>query len=342
MIRMKWTGKISIPDYDKSGFPEDELYYTLFRVPDSSVGSVPITDSKSSKYVVTIPSKGRPDTLAKLMNKMPFLNNPSTLIGVEYGEIGIYSQFIEDHPSVSVVYYYNNRHHSGWMREILRQVTYKYFSPIDYLVMADDNAYYDEQSLKNLIYYSAIHPTKVIMSGAHKMSRQHFYKKICDAAAAKGEHSVRKYGGILIAFPTEFYRDNYSQDPYLPAWPANHAAIAAILHGYELRMCIDCIFTKTRHQAGGVGNNTQRELKAAWTQSRLSATFGKMLGKYKSRGKKAVPKPWAKMMDNYMGKVSQIFPETINLWNPNPKFGIDDDNDNDTKTSHAIAMQTVS
>jgi hypothetical protein len=87
-------------------------------------------------YAVLIPSKGRPEVLLKTLRAQPFLNRPSTFIGLEQKELKAYRKVRDEFWKISYVLYDNPVKSGTLARELLRQsATEKKF---DRYVLSDD------------------------------------------------------------------------------------------------------------------------------------------------------------------------------------------------------------
>src|SRR6185295_9432365 len=91
-------------------------------------------------YAVLIPSKGRPDQLARTLEKQPFLNRETTYIAVQNDERKAYAQVRHHNPQIRWVLFDNPIGSGCVARETLRAVAtadgYGRYVP------TDDNARY--------------------------------------------------------------------------------------------------------------------------------------------------------------------------------------------------------
>jgi hypothetical protein len=251
---------------------------------------------KQKRYAVLIPSKGRPDALLKTLRAQPFLNRPSTFIGVEDKELKAYRQVRKEFDKITWISY-ENLYQSGTLaREQLRQEATK--EKFDRYVVTDDNTRYTEQSLENLVKASYAYPVQpCIVAGAHGTAA-HF-----DAGRIK--HTLETHGGFRFykkrsamfwALPHKFYSqmkytiDGGCMDDVQVTFAAFDAGITAQV------VCLDAPFNKKRYHPGGYGGIGERVKKVGLAIQRFARTHPQYMEKVR------VTFPWTQIEKSLGGK----------------------------------------
>jgi hypothetical protein len=244
---------------------------------------------KKSTYAVLIPSKGRPDALLKTLRAQPFLNRPSTFIGIEHKEFSKYKKVVKKFSRISWVRYDNPWGSGTLAREELRKVaTAKRF---DRYVVTDDNTRYSEESLKNLVRASHVYPEQpCIVAGAHGTA-EHF-----DAGRIKrtlethdGLRFYKKRSAMFWCLPHSFYsKMNYVVDG--GCMDDVQVTFAAFdMNIFVQVVCLDAPFQKKRYQGGGYGSIAERVKKVGLAIQRFARTHPEYMEKVR------VTFPWTQI-----------------------------------------------
>lgn len=248
---------------------------------------------------VLIPSKGRPDILAKTLTKMPFLNDMHTYIGLEREEVKDYHTVIARLGHRCRFVTYHNREGSvGLAREELRRaamsVGYRWY------VITDDNAKYTAAALNALIQSAEAWELKTqsptFMAGMHSTAMHFDRNLIKRKETVDGWATYPGIGFIFHAVPHAWYsRYEYPRDCF--ALEDRHMMLAAIDRGLtEFRVCMDAPFSKSRYKSGGQGSIEKRRWNCGRSIERLAHDFPAMVG---SRG--TFPLPWQFIMQLRQG-----------------------------------------
>lgn len=224
------------------------------------------------RYAVLIPTKGRPDVLMKTLRAQPFLNRPSTFIGVENGEFKIYRKVMRAFRRISWIGYDNPVQSGTYCREELRKAaTARHYKRY---VVTDDNTRYTERSLENLVRASFVYPIQpCIVAGVHGTA-EHF-----DAGRIKttfekhkGLRFYKKRSAMFWALPHSFYsKMRYTVDE--GCMDDVQVTFAAFDQGITAQMvCLDAPFQKKRYQGGGYGRISERVRKVGLAILRFAKT----------------------------------------------------------------------
>ena len=253
-------------------------------------------------YMVLIPSRGRPEILAKSLRKMPFLNSVSVLFGIEKKESDIYRKQVLERlvPQARHISYVNDKGSVAVAREQLRAAAIRH-KQYDRFVVTDDNAVYTRKSLDNLVRASAEWPTQpCIMAGAHSTAPHFDRHRIADSSQViSGLTSYANVGMIFQVYPRQVFEDfQYPFDSY--GLDDRYFALWLIDQGVrDFRICLDAPFTKSRYQGtGGQGTTPERAWKCGKGIARLASDFPAMVG---ATGTLRIP--WQLVFDMKGGKV---------------------------------------
>jgi hypothetical protein len=244
---------------------------------------------KQKRYAVLIPSKGRPDALLKTLRAQPFLNRPSTFIGVEEGEKKQYEKVRKEFVKATWVTYTNPYMSGTYAREALRREAT--IEKYERYVVTDDNTRYSEESLENLVRASFVYPTQpCIVAGAHGTA-EHF-----DAGRIKrtlethgGLRFYKKRSAMFWALPHSFYSkmrytiDGGCMDDVQVTFAAFDKRIFAQM------VCLDAPFQKKRYQGGGYGSIAERVKKVGMAIERFAGTHPQYMEKVR------VTFPWTQI-----------------------------------------------
>ena len=250
----------------------------------------------SGRYAVLIPTKGRPDSLRKVLEAQPFLHRSNTFIGVENAEKKLYRKVISDYPKITWVFYDNPVGSGTFCREALRKTaTTKRF---ERYVVTDDNTRYTLRSLQNLLHASYVYPVQpCIVAGAHGTA-EHF-----DAGRIKntlethdGLRFYKKRSAMFWALPHEFYsKMRYIVDE--GCMDDVQVTFAAFDQGILAQMvCLDAPFQKKRYQGGGYGKIGDRVRKVGIAIQRFARTHPQYMEKVR------VTFPWTQIEKNLEGE----------------------------------------
>jgi len=237
------------------------------------------------RFCVLIPSRQRVDVLRKSLQKMPWLNNRETIIGIERKELDAYTAMLaKTAPLVAISSYDNPTGSVAVARECLRLVAVAY--GYDYYVVTDDNAVHrDEQSLRNLVRCSMDWPTKpVIMAGMHNTAPHFDRTKIGQKRTVNGLTSYPTVAMMFQVYDHALY-SQYSYPPDAYGLDDRHLVLWAISKGVrEFRVCMDAPFTKSRYDKqkgeviGGQGSIPERMVKCGLAIARLATDFPRYVG----------------------------------------------------------------
>jgi hypothetical protein len=244
---------------------------------------------KRPRYAVLIPSKGRPQVLLKTLQAMPFLNQPSTYVGIEANETKDYRRARVEFKRITWVRYTNPVGSGTFAREQLRQaavaVGYKRY------VLSDDNTRFTEESLWNLVHASFVYPTQpCIIAGMHGTA-EHF-----DSSRIKS--SIEHHGGLRFykkrsamfwAIPHKLYsKMEYTIDE--GCMDDVQVTFAAFDRGITAQMvCMDAPFQKKRYAPGGYGGIGERVRKVGIAIQRFAKTHPQFMEKVR------VTFPWTQI-----------------------------------------------
>lgn len=237
-------------------------------------------------FAVCIPSRGRPDTLRKTFEKMPFLDSPDTFIGYEGAEELQYGPLLS-HTSVYQLKYENPNGSVAQAREFLRQEIVTRASTYRYVVVTDDNARYTREALHNLVATAATLPRRAdpfghwnIVAGMHNTAPHFDRGRLHTEETHGGYRSYQQFGMIFQVYPMGLYLDyKYPVDAYglddrhLILWALN-----AGLPERAFRVAMDAPFNKARYQPGGQGTPQERALKCGKGIARLASDFPLFVG----------------------------------------------------------------
>lgn len=244
-------------------------------------------------FTVLIPTRGRPEALARSLKKMPWLNDMDTIIGLHGEDRAIYADVQAANRFTRWVTVHNPTGSVAVARELLR--TYAMGNArADYYVVTDDNAVHaSEAALHNLVRcaheYRMARPTvtvgwgevahaPVIMAGMHNTAMHFDRGKL---KHTKTLYGLRSYPSVAMIFQV-YPHDVYSRYAY----PANayglddrHFFLWCISIGItDFRVCMDAPFTKSRYQEGGQGDIRSRMLKTGQAIEQLAHDFPILVG----------------------------------------------------------------
>ena len=257
-------------------------------------------DLPPDSYTLMIPTKGRPDRIVKGFRKMRFLNNDSTIVGIEHREKNQYQEFIEENPDCNYVFYHNPMGSVSVARQQL-----KCHADMDYgvkrYVFTDDNAVFTKTSLYTLIQahsdFIAKNKRPCVMAGAHPTS-EHFDRH---SRKKMGKHkSTKSYAQPAMIFycvsakdceDYVFPHDTYGLDD-------RHFFLWLMKKGVrDFRVCPDAPYSKSRYQKGGQGTIEERMGKCGIAIEKISRDFPEWAG---STG--TLRLPWKLILDSIDGK----------------------------------------
>jgi len=241
------------------------------------------------KFAVLIPSKGRPEVLLKTLRAQPFLNRPSTYIGIENAEEKKYRKVQKEFKRITWVRY-NNPVASGTLaREELRKAA----TAVGYerYVVTDDNTRFSQKSLLTLVHASFVYPIQpCIVAGVHGTA-EHF-----DAGRIKrtlethdGLRFYKKRSAMFWALPHKFYsKMRYTVDE--GCMDDVQVTFAAFDQGITAQVvCMDAPFAKKRYNPGGYGGINERVRKVGLALVRFSKTHPDYMAKVR------VTFPWTQI-----------------------------------------------
>jgi len=239
-------------------------------------------------YAVLIPSAGRPDTLYETLDTQDFLNRPSTFVGLHDNEWRDYADVRKEFDRTRFIRYENPGGSTVVAREQLRRAAVHV--GFQRYVCADDNTYFTEASLENLVRASFIYkPQPVVVAGMQGgLGPNTKPSRFDEAYVKKSGHTIdglrfyRKIGMMFWCHPHELY----SKCTYLPGDPSmldcqmaggmeDHTiALAYLTRGFtNFVVCMDAPFKKKRFQPGGQGTSVERAWKIGLAWQRLGNRF---------------------------------------------------------------------
>lgn len=232
---------------------------------------------------VLIPSRGRPQTLGRMLSAMPFLLEYNLMVGVENDERMEYRLNIDSRirNDVTLITYNNPEGSVALARERLRCAAIN--AEYDWYVMTDDNARFTEQALRALVYSADAYQKQTgiltFMAGMHSTAK-HFDRH----HIARGVETVGGYasywapGFIFHAVPHAWYAQ-YSYPGGCFALEDRHMMFAAIRAGHrEFRVCMDAPFSKKRYEPGGQGDLEKRRWNCGRAIEQLAHDFPEYMG----------------------------------------------------------------
>jgi hypothetical protein len=240
---------------------------------------------------VLIPSRGRPEVLAKTLAKMPFLNDNHTYIAIQGDEWASYRAVREQYDRIYYIEINNPEGSVGVAREQLRDHAVRVRPHYQWYVATDDNARYTQESLTHLVQAAEAWRLKTkkvtFVCGMHSTA-PHF-----DRNLIKKKETVdgwTTYPGINFIFHA-IHNDWYAKYSYPPgcfALEDRHMMLAAINAGHtEFRVCMDAPYSKSRYQPGGQGDINKRRWNCGRSIEQLAHDFPFDVG---VRG--TFPLPW--------------------------------------------------
>jgi len=240
-------------------------------------------------FAVLIPSKGRPEVLLKTLRAQPFLNRPSTFIGVEEKERKKYLPVRREFDRVTWITYENPYGSGTYAREMLRQEATEV--KFDRYVVTDDNTRYTEKSLKNLVRASFVYPIQPCLIAGMHGTAEHF-----DSGRIKkgvethdGLRFYKKRSAMFWAIPHTLYNkmryvvDEGCMDDVQVTFAAFDMNLTAQM------VCMDAPFQKKRYMPGGYGGIGERVRKVGIAIQRFSQTHPQYMEKVR------VTFPWTQI-----------------------------------------------
>lgn len=235
-------------------------------------------------FCVLIPTRGRPDLLAKMLKKMPFLDAKGVFFGVQRDEHEAYT-CLHELTKAKVVLLSNPTGSVAVAREHLRRhaVMAAGAAGWQYAVVTDDNATYTAESLNALVaataaYQKFLNGRPLVMAGMHNTAPHFDRNLIQKKMKVFGFTSYPNVAMIYQCYPMDIYaRYTYPADAY--GLDDRHFFLWAIAQGVrEFRVCMDAPFTKSRYQKGGQGSIDERAEKCGHAIARLATDFPRYVG----------------------------------------------------------------
>ena len=234
---------------------------------------------------VLIPSAGRPGVLHTTLTEQRFLDRRSTFVGLQNDQWGDYKQVRRDFSSITYIRYDNPGGSTVVARERLRA----HATSLDEFrryVCADDNTYYTEASLTNLVRASLSFKQLTVVGGMQGSTSMNAKPSRFDEAYVKksgftksGLRFYKKIGMMFWCFPHSLY----SKIKYLEDWGdlrsagcmEDHSiALACLKKGHtRFVVCMNAPFKKKRFQPGGQGDPRSRATKIGLAWIRLGALY---------------------------------------------------------------------
>lgn len=230
------------------------------------------------RYCVLIPSRGRAELLGRGLSKMPWLDDPDTIIGYEAKEHEMYQPIFRQYPNCRTIRYANPMGSVAVAREHLRAYAVK--EGYDWYVVTDDNAIHKSQmAVHNLVRCAAEWVGQpVIVAGMHNTAMHFDRGKVLSQTMVNGLSSYPSVAMIFQTYPHAVYAAyQYPEDAY--GLDDRHFFLWCIARGIkEFRVCMDAPFTKTRYQKGGQGSIEERMEKTGQAIARLALDFPRLVG----------------------------------------------------------------
>lgn len=233
------------------------------------------------RVAVLIPTRHRERMVQRQLKRMPFLNHPDVYYGVDESEYHAYASALGG-TNVQLVVYQNTTNSVGFCRDELRKVAMDVRPGYQTFVVTDDNAFFDEVSFTNLVRAQAEWPTQpCIMAGMHQMMG-FFVKdkkeKLHEYRVVHGLRSWQQVNQIFLAIPRDIYK-RYAYPAESLAAEDRHLTMWAFSHGiYDIRQCMDAVFTKSRQQEGGTGTMEERMRATGLGLAKLALDFPVYVG----------------------------------------------------------------
>ena len=243
----------------------------------------------SKRVAVLIPTRGRAALVAKQLQKMPFLNQRSTIYGVDVMEVADYTAAFSAVGlaiNCTILPYDNAEGSVGFCREQLRRFAMRRGlhsgRGYDYFVATDDNCTFTEEALTNVVRCSAEFPTQPNLTVGCGELMKYFLKgketSLPDKRVIHGITSIRRVNHIFVCVPRFVYeRFHYpseclaSEDRYLTMWALSNGVT-------EVRECLDAVYRKPRLQPGGTGGNDERMRATGLGFAKLAHDFPVFVG----------------------------------------------------------------
>lgn len=240
-------------------------------------------------FAVLIPSKGRPEVLLKTLRAQPFLNRPTTYIGIEIAEVSRYRTVMREFNHIRWIRYDNPVNSGTYAREQLRQVaTHDHY---DRYVLSDDNTRFTEQSLENLVRASFVYPKQpCIVAGMHGTAEHFDSGRIKNTIEThKGLRFYKKRSAMFWVLPNALYKrmdyiiDGGCMDDVQVTFAAFDMGITTQV------VCMDAPFQKKRYAPGGYGGIGERVKKVGIAIQRFAQTHPQYMAKVR------VTFPWTQI-----------------------------------------------
>jgi hypothetical protein len=256
-----------------------------------------LSNGKTIRYCVMIPSRGRGDIIHFRFKKMPHMNDADTYVGIDAGTWAEYKRFIQDFPAVSFVVVDNPMGSVSHARQVVKNaVVGKY----DYYVTMDDNTHVDLVHLENLVRACAEWPRPTVMAGLHRVSLHFDRNRIAKGTSTvNGLRSYESVSMMLVCVPASLWEPyTYPHDAY--GLDDRHWYLWMLARGHkDFRVCLDAKFRKPRYQKGGQGTLDERAMKCGHAIRQLATDFPEMVG---SNGTLRIP--WDYILARMQGATS--------------------------------------
>lgn len=244
------------------------------------------TQAGPRRVAVLIPTRQRAELVAKQLKKMPFLNHPDVMYGVDRREAHDYTVALTradlGEVRCTFVLYHNDKNSVGFCRDQLRLAGLKRRPKFDLFVVTDDNAVFKEESFHNLVRCSAEYPEQPnLTSGSGELMRYYAKGKggdLRDLRVINGLSSFERVTHIFTAVPREIYR-NFAYPHESLAAEDRYRTMWALSHGiYAIRECLDAPYSKPRQQPGGTGGAEERMRATGLGFAKLAHDFPVFVG----------------------------------------------------------------
>lgn len=250
---------------------------------------------------ILIPSRGRPEILAKTLRRTPELNDQHTFIGIEKKELESYRIVWDQKIGDRCTYLtYNNPEGSvGLAREELRQCAIEN-GPYDYYIATDDNAKFTIGGVNALVQSAEAWRLKTgkltFVCGMHSTAMHFDRNLIKRKETVNGWTTYPGIGFIFHCMPHAWY-ESYAYPESCFALEDRHMMLSAINAGHtEFRVSMDAPFSKSRYQRGGQGDINKRRWNCGRAIEQLAHDFPSDVG---ARG--TLPLPWQFIMQLHGG-----------------------------------------
>ena len=226
------------------------------------------------RYCVLIPTRARARSLARSMERCPWMQEAHYWYGVDDCAWDEYKVLMKRYKKPQWVRVINPDAKVSIAREWLREALME-DETFDYVINTDENCIW-ERDFADDIVLEAETWFPCILGASHAIF-PHFHKQKRERAEAQGHRSYPSQGNICTCLPWEFY-SSYVHDSNLYNGDDHDLTIQAALQGFEPRVFMDAVFKKRRFEEGGIGSKAERIRKTAASVAYLCGKYPWMYG----------------------------------------------------------------